>query len=810
MTRWLGSVRTAAGGLLRHKVQTIVICAVLLISTASATLGLALLAATNGPFDTAFAAQRGADEALVLNTKQAGEARIAATARLRGVTVAAGPFTVANVASSQVDGQPYGGLRIVGRATPGGSVDDLVLSAGHWVTGPGQIVLSGTASAGGPQPVTVGSVLTIGTSSLHVVGFANSITDTADGWAEPSVASSLAKAATAQGLPDGAEMLYRFADAGTYAQLNADVREVQRALPNGSVSSEISWLDAQSQSEGNGAIMEPFVVAFAVIGLVMAVLIVANVVSGAVAAQYHRIGVLKSIGMSPGQVITVYLGRTIVPAIVGVLAGVVLGNILAVPLLATSAGAYGVGSQSAPWWASVLAPLGMLAITVLAAFLPALRAGRLSATQAIAAGRAPRAGRGYLVHRLASRLNLPRPVGIGLASPFARPARTAVTLVAIAFGATAVIFAVGLSAGLGQASQAQTHDASAPVVIQQNFGPSGNGPVAAGPNGGPPVPTSAQFTQLTSDLAAQPGTARYVAEYSNPVKVPDISGNVQAFAYSGDASWIDWGIIAGHWYDAPHEVDVNTAFLTQSGLSVGDTVTATIGQAIRNPGDVSASKPAHLTQVTVKIAGEVFAPSNEPRIYGSTRTLPGAGTPANLDQYYVGVRPGTDVAGYIQALNGKFGANGAWSAMPEQGGQFYTIADALISILALMVAIAAGLGVLNTVLMTTRDKVHDMGIFKALGMRPGQTLTMVVCGVIPPAIIAAVIAAPVAVALTTGTIDAMAGTAHTGVPASFTDVFGVSRLALLSLAAVVIAVAGALLPATWAARSRPATALRAE
>ena len=56
----------------------------------------------------------------------------------------------------------------------------------------------------------------------------------------------------------------------------------------------------------------------------------------------------------------------------------------------------------------------------------------------------------------------------------------------------------------------------------------------------------------------------------------------------------------------------------------------------------------------------------------------------------------------------------------------------------------------------------------------------------------------------------MAATAHTGIPASFTDVFPVPRLALLSLAALAIAVIGALLPATWAARTRPATALRAE
>jgi len=40
--------------------------------------------------------------------------------------------------------------------------------------------------------------------------------------------------------------------------------------------------------------------------------------------------------------------------------------------------------------------------------------------------------------------------------------------------------------------------------------------------------------------------------------------------------------------------------------------------------------------------------------------------------------------------------------------------------------------------------------------------------------------------------------------------FPPSRLALLSLAAVAIAAAGALLPASWAARARPAVALHTE
>ena len=283
--------------------------------------------------------------------------------------------------------------------------------------------------------------------------------------------------------------------------------------------------------------------------------------------------------------------------------------------------------------------------------------------------------------------------------------------------------------------------------------------------------------------------------YTNQVKASGVAQNVQAWAFGGDASWTGYGLIAGRWYDAPGEVDVNTSFLNLSGLAVGDTATVNTGTA----------------QVTVRIAGEVFQPDRQPRIYAGAQTLPGIATGRSLGQWDVGLRPGTSPSAYIRHMNNVLTAErNPWGAMAADSGNFYPIAIALIGLLSLMVAVAAGLGVLNTVLMTTRDRVHDLGIFKALGMRPGQMLTMVTCWIAGPAVLAAVIAAPAAVVLNTATIHAMAGTAHTGVPASFTDVFPPARLALLSLAALAIAVAGALLPASWAARARPATALRAE
>jgi putative ABC transport system permease protein len=423
---------------------------------------------------------------------------------------------------------------------------------------------------------------------------------------------------------------------------------------------------------------------------------------------------------------------------------------------------------------------------MLAALGPAMRAGRLSAIDAIAAGRAPRSGRGYAAHRLAGWLPLPRPVSLGLAAPFARPARTLVSLAAIAFGATAVIFAVGLNSSLSRAAASETLSATVPVQVQLDGPGTGAGPGQA--------PSAAQFATLTAALRAQPGTARDVTLYGAEVKVPGIAQNVQAVAFDGSSAWTGYGLIAGHWYDAPGEVDVNTTFLNASGLAVGDTATVDTGSG----------------QVTVRIAGEVFDPSKQPDLYAGGTTLPGLVTGPNFWQVDVGLRPGTSLASYVRAVNDALSGASPFAAMPPNGGQFYVIASGLVGLLSLMVAIAAGLGVLNTILMSTRDRVRDLGIFKALGMRPGQVILMVVCWIVVPAIVAAAVAAPAAVALNNATLHAMAGAAHTGIPASFAQVFGPARLAVLSLAALVIAVVGALAPAAWAARARPATALQAE
>ena len=791
------AVRAARSGLSGRRVQAIVIGLVVLVSTAASTLALGMLVDSNAPFDHAFTAQHGAE---VTAATKASPAQLAATSRLPGVTAAAGPFpettVTANIPVAPPPGQsgPSGvaqqQLNVVGRASPGGPVDDLTLTSGHWATQPGQVVLVDVRDRG----VGIGTQLTVtsvpGSPRLTVVGFVTSINQTAQAWVAPAEIAAL----RAPVEPQLTQMLYRFSNAGTTAQVNADIATVRAALPPGSVLGAQSWLAVKLQATGSIAPWVPFIVAFGLIGLVMSVLIVANVVSGAVVAGTRRIGVLKSIGFSPGQVVASYVIQVAVPAFLGCLAGVVAGNLLSVPLLSQTAQVYGVGSLAVPVWVDVVVPLAMLGLAGLAALLLALRAGRMSAVQAIATGRAPRPAHGYGAHRLLGRARLlPRPVTIGLAGPFARPSRTMVTLAAIVFGVVAVTFGVGLGASLDRVY----NDLSlTPEQVQVNIpgGPaSGNVVKGQGQRADVPSP-AAQQQALVAALSAHPGTLHYVAEADDDVSVLGLSDSLSLVGFTGDASWTGYAMITGHWYSGTGEADVNTAFLTDTGTKVGDTYTLTSGTR-------------HLT---VRIAGEVFDPSD-----GKREIIASASTLATLDpgltpgQYDVALKPGTNAQAYANTVSATLGQNYDVSVNGSSSQQFYAIIG-LIATLTLLLVAVAGLGVLNTVVLQTRERVHDLGVFKAVGMTPWQTIAMAVCSVAGIGLVAGLIAIPAGIALHDYILPVMGHAAQTDVPASVLNVYHLGEIILLAVSGLVIAVAGALLPAGWAARARTASALRAE
>ena len=792
MTAGGAVARAVRGGVSRRRLQTFVIGLVVLVSTAALVLALALIAVSNAPFDHAFAAQHGADVAVTIDASKLTNARLADATRLPEVTAAAGPFPEVTL-TPKVAGAAMAPTTLVGRAAAGGPVDDVTLLRGHWATRTGQVVLD-SSQVGGSQPeLPLGTRLTFaglpGAPALTVVGIADSVTDSAASWVTPA---EIARLRTPAVVPT-AQVLYRFRSAGSASAVRLDLATVARSLPAGAIVGSDSYLAAKAQEAGNIAPFVPFLVVFGLIGIVMSVLIIANVVSGAVVAGYRRIGILKSIGFTPGQVAAAYVGQVTVPALAGCAAGVALGNVLAVPLLAKTATAYGVGSLHVPVWVDLAVPAAVCGLAGIAALVPALRAGRLSAVQAIATGRAPRVGRGYRAHRLLGRLPLARSVSIGLAAPFARPGRAALTLAAILLGATAVAFAAGLTSSLRLVVAGLARTTAQPVQIDLP----GSGPGGA-PMQSPGIrqATSSGAAQHAIEVAllAQPGTLRFVAQAQETVSVAGLPEQVPVTALRGNAAWTGYQLVRGHWYSRPGEVVVPTGFLIATGKSVGDAVVFVFD--------------GH--RIQVRIAGEVFDTHNRGiNMITAWQTLAAADPALTPDQYDVGLRPGTDQAAYAQRLNQALGPD-YYVGLNQRSSDIVDAMISLIVTLTALLALTAALGVLNSVVLSTRDRIHDLAVFKAVGMTPSQLIAMVVCSVTGTGLIGGLIAVPAGVWIHHEVLPAMASAADLTLPASIVDVYRAPELIGLALAGAVIAVAGSLLPAGWAARTSTVSALHTE
>ncbi|GIG68127.1 ABC transporter permease [Phytomonospora endophytica] len=773
--------RVMRAGAARRRVQTTVIVLAAMMAVTASVLGGGLLVVSSAPFDDAFAEQNGAHLTATVN---AAPGAVAASANAAGVTATAGPFPLVTVVP-EAGGERTMPFTFAGRDTPDAEVDAISVVDGEWADEPGEVTLAaGEGGTSVPPGATMSFPSLPGSPVLKVVGFARSVSLTADGWVTAAQAAALAPSGT----PESHQMLYRFDSAGTAAAMETATAAVAASLPADSLAGSRSWLDVRNAAERATAVYVPFLMAFGVLGLVMSVLIVGNVVAGSVGSGTRRIGVLKAIGFTPGQVVRAYVGQALIPAVAGTVLGVIIGHVLAVPILAETSDAYGTGTLGIPPWIDIAVVGGILALVAVTALAAALRAGRLRTVDALAVGRTPPTGRGQAAARVTARLPLPRAVTLGLARPFARPVRTVAMLAAIVFGAIAVTFAVGLSTSLDAILTARDHDI-ADVLVRP-------APPELGPNGmpdGPPPSLPDDTSAITAAIEAQPGAKAHYVVHNAPAAVAGTTGTTELVAFTGDASWGGYTLLNGDWIGGPGEAVVPTGFMKTTGTAIGDTVTLTVDGE----------------RISLRVVGEIFDLKNDGmKVYTDAAGLT---APMKNSLIAVDLEPGTDPAAYAEGLSRALEPLGA-NAEPfrEGSSDMITVLNSLTAALTLLLVAVAGLGVLNGVLLDTRERVRDIGVQKALGMTPGQTIGGVLASVTLIGVIGGVLGVPAGMALHDAVVPAMGDSTGIRLPRVALEVFDTPTAFALGLGGLVIAVAGALLPGLWAARTRTAVALRTE
>ena len=128
--------------------------------------------------------------------------------------------------------------------------------------------------------------------------------------------------------------------------------------------------------------------------------------------------------------------------------------------------------------------------------------------------------------------------------------------------------------------------------------------------------------------------------------------------------------------------------------------------------------------------------------------------------------------------------------------------------LSIALMIVAGVGMLNAMVLSTRERYRELASLKAIGFTPRQVLGSVINGAVALGILAVLIGIPLGLWL--NTLIAQVLSNSVGGPPNIQIGVNWWGLALLIPATALVAALGAYIPARWAARVPAAEILRYE
>jgi ABC-type lipoprotein release transport system permease subunit len=466
--------RLAVRDLRRRHVETALLLLAVLAATTTLTLGLVLRDAASDPYQTTRAATFGPD--VVASVDNAADlAELDALAKATGVTDHSGPFPITG-AELEASGWKSD-VQAMGRDAAAASVDQPDVVDGTWVSDGGVVVEAAFASA---FDVHVGDPVTVNGRSFTVVGLAASAAMAP--WpgssciAPPGCASGVTDEKMAE-LPPGllrnpGLIWLTRADIQDVATNPAYVMNLKLADPNGAqafietagaptATRPILRLEAWNEilaqaTEVAGDSQIILMIGAWLLGL-LAVASLSVLVGGRMADQTRRVGLLKAVGGTPALVAAVLLAEYVLVALVAAAAGIAVGTLTAPLLTERSAGLVGSAGTPSLTLSTVLVVTAVaLAVAVVATFVPALRAARVSTIDALADAARPPRRTGWLI---AVSAKLPVPLLLALRVAARRPRRAVLAVASIAVTVSGIFVVLILNAFLAGSTATGEYDA---------------------------------------------------------------------------------------------------------------------------------------------------------------------------------------------------------------------------------------------------------------------------------------------------------------------------------------------------------------
>jgi putative ABC transport system permease protein len=194
-----------------------------------------------------------------------------------------------------------------------------------------------------------------------------------------------------------------------------------------------------------------------------------------------------------------------------------------------------------------------------------------------------------------------------------------------------------------------------------------------------------------------------------------------------------------------------------------------------------------------------------------------SGQPASVKTNYASAtityKTGTSATA-VDQLKARLTAEGySGQTVADQLGSFETVINAIIDVLdafAVIALIAAGFGIINTLLMSVQERTREIGLMKAMGMGGGRIYALFSFEAIFIGFLGSALGAGIAIGVGTLISNALAGSLLSALPGLHILQFAPTSIATIILVVMAIAFLAGTLPARRAARQNPIEALRYE
>jgi putative ABC transport system permease protein len=473
------------------------------------------------------------------------------------------------------------------------------------------------------------------------------------------------------------------------------------------------WIPEPGEHPANESV-EPMMIILGVLGtlsLFLSGFLVVNTISALMAQQIRQIGIMKAVGGRVIQIVQLYVGMVLIFSLLSLVVAVPLGGLAAYAFTSYLAGLINfdlVGFRIPPQALALEVAVGLI-VPLLAALYPIFSGARITVREALSTyglgkGLFGRSLIDRLVEEVTSAIRaLSRPMRLSLRNTFRRKGRLALTLSTLTLGGAIFIAVLSVHASLlttfDDALTYWNYD------IEVNFA------------------HSHRIPKIEREAMSVPGVVEAESWTGNTARRVRPDGhegpNIYVLAPPADTNLIQPEILEGRWLrpDDENAIVLNTYALEEEpDIKVGDEIALKIEaretkwQVVGIVKGVMTGRIAYANQPYFARMIRFVGRSGGVQIVGERHD------PAFQSELEKKVKEHFDSRGL------RVSSTETIASIRENVEYQFNIIVVFLSIMAILIAIVGGLGLMGTMSINVIERTREIGVMRAVGASDGSVL----------------------------------------------------------------------------------------